>query len=305
MLELDPAIEYACVPPDRLVFSGPSGSFTIVDKAGLINRFLDCLKHGLPTEQAFAEIEDPSDRIEVSGRVVEVLRARGVVREKSAENAGSEYGDILCAWLRFVGTNGQREPLVGVIGEGKLSRALERELASLGLMHRGIQHVDQACDLIVHCQDYEDMPALRAVNKQAVEANIPYLPVRLQRHVVSLGPMIIPGATACIECVYHRGQMNLDVKREDHPLRQQGATSEFTARFAAMLAGAEASRFLFGAIYDLHIATLKRYSVLTGKQAQSVALKLPRCPVCGLGRGERPLVDTFAIYDDLMVEPAE
>ena len=136
---------------------------------------------------------------------------------------------------------------------------------------------------------------MRSVNKQAVEVDVPFLPVWLQRHIVCVGPIIIPGATACAECLHHRHEMNRADTLNAQATPQAGATSPFASRFAAMLAAAEMARFLAGAIYDLHIATLSRYSLLNGKSAQSIILKLPRCPVCGPGRHQRPLVDTFAV----------
>jgi len=209
-------------------------------------------------------------------------------------------------------------PMIGVLGEGQVKAALARDLTSLGLESSDLLPEHISCgardiDLLVFCQDWEDENALRRMNRLAVEAGVPLFPVAVHRHVISTGPMIIPHATACAECMYHRGQMNLQAFESGDAMLytladadEQGiSTSAFVARMAGMFGVEEIARYLFGAVYDLHLATLTRYSVTTGKQTKSVALKVPRCPVCGPHRGVVPLQDTYTLYDETVLEAAE
>ena len=295
MLELDPAIEHQFVAPDRLVFSSPRGGFTILDKAGLFRAAISCLESGAPIEQAFEQIKNDADRAAISARIIEVLQTRGIVRAVSKPGLETAKEDLLRAWLGFVGTAQTSQPLIGIIGEGRLAAALKSELVALNLAHTSTETVTDSIDLSVLCMDYEDRQKLRFANRAAIEANIPFFPVWTQRHIISLGPVIIPGATACAECLHHRDQMNRQERMSASSAVQPVSTSAFAGRFAAMLAAAEIARFLFGAIYDLHVATQTRHSLLNGKRAQSVILKLPRCPVCGTGRRKRPVVDTFSV----------
>jgi|GEM_PF-5994840 len=328
MYERNRAIDQAFFPPDRLVFSSPAGGFTIVDKTGLIRLVLAALDADAPLEPVFEIIPQPEDRGRVQERIVSMLLDRRIILPKVAtqRDKGRDKGrdtqpdqtseDILCAWLRFVGVQNERVPMIGVLGEGQVKAAVQRDLASLGLercelLPEQVNGRARDIDLLVFCQDREDESARRAVNRLAVEACVPWFPVAVHRHVISTGPIIIPGATACVECIYHRGQMNLqafetgaagaDVQAGAHGV----STSAFVARMAAMFGVEEIARYLFGAVYDLHLATLTRYSVTTGQQTKSVALKVPRCPVCGPHRGVVPLRDTYTLYDETVLEAAE
>lgn len=304
MYELEPAIEHAIIAQDRIMFSSPAGGFTIIDKAGLVGGVLDCLKAGQPIERAFGRIDEDQDRAQLQEHVLNMLIARGIVRKQQECQAGS--GDILAAWLGFVGVAKSTNRHVQIIGEGGLAKALITELNGLGLNGLGreaAQRGDEPAGLIVCCQDRKDMKALRAANAEAVAAGVPFLPVCIDRHIIAIGPVTIPGATACVECMYQRERMNAgDDTDKPNPMPAHGTVSDFALRFAAMLAAGEAARFLSGAIYDLHIASLVKHSLVTGRRTTSVILKVPRCPVCGPQRKRGPLVDTFALYDDIPLE---
>jgi bacteriocin biosynthesis cyclodehydratase domain-containing protein len=135
-----------------------------------------------------------------------------------------------------------------------------------------------------------DDARLREVNRRAVGSDAAYLPVVLDRHLVSIGPLVLPRATACYECLYHRvraGRRNLEafeaVAARDH------RPSRLSAHFAAASAAAGILRFLAGSALDLHMATVARHNLLTGDSGHTVALKVPRCPVCGQANMRKPL----------------
>ena len=305
MLELDPAVTYACVPPDRIVFFTPVGKFTIMDKAGFVGRVLDCLSKQQPLEDVFKCIPEKADRELVREGVLGALKARRIVRESPAPRQADKGDDLLGAWLRFAGGGAEQIGSIGVFGDGPLGALFLQEVESLGLVACAAETVDPKFDLIVLCQEYPDISRLRAVNKDAVACHVPFFPVTIDRHVVSLGPVIIPGATACMECMYHRAQMNAAESMEAHEDMFALATSTLVVKLGAVLGAIEAARFLSGAIYDLDVASCVRHSVLTGKRSHSVVLKLPRCPVCGIGGGGRPLADTFVTNETALLEGAK
>jgi bacteriocin biosynthesis cyclodehydratase domain-containing protein len=305
MLELNPAVTYASVSSDRIVFFTPTGRFTILDKAGFVGRVLHCLSERQPIDEAFAQIPDDTDRAHIREGVIGALRTRRVIQETPSPQARGERGDLLCAWLRYAGGQTGEIGPVGVVGTGTLAELMLEELERLGLAAYAVDHVDSELALVVLCQSQENMTQLRAINRQSVQLEVPFFPIVTDRHIVSLGPVIIPGATACIECAYHRQRMNAAEKMLPVGQVSQLHTSFLVARLGATLGTIEVARFLMGAIYDLDIATCVRHSALTGKQSHAVILKLPRCPVCGIGRGDRPLVDTFITTETALLEPAE
>ena len=178
-------------------------------------------------------------------------------------------------------------------GEGRLRDSVAMELSALGIQTRLESFGSSEIDLCIYCQDEHDQASQRQANREFVENAIPYLPVSTDRHIITTGPLIIPGATACAECAYHRAQMR---SGPDAPVEQtpKGTHSGFAIRLAALFAVEEALRFVYGACYDLHTATQTRHSVITGRRKQSTILKIPRCPVCGPEKiRRRPLTDTF------------
>lgn len=291
MLTVDPAFDYFYLRSNQIVFQGPTGQFVIADKAGLIRGMLEALDAGEPVDTALAHIDPPEQRGAIEERILGILSARGVVKARAGAQP-SAATDPLCDWLGFVGASGTAGRHVAVEGEGLLANALRETLDGLGLSTDG-QAGEAMPDLTAFCQDHEDSAALRRINADLIEAGVPLLPVRVHRHVITLGPVIVPGATACAECVHHRTHMAAG--REGAGMLCEGpvSVSGFAARLAALMAAEEISRFVFGAAYDLHVASVTRHSVLTGKRTVSVALKVPRCPVCGAANGRRPQVNTF------------
>ena len=291
MYELDPAFDYDLTLPGQLVFQGPGGGMTIHDKLGLIKATLDCLSEGRPVDEAYAVLESDADRCAAKEHILQTLAARGIIRPTTPNSYTDK--DKLQAWLRFAGLNKQADPVIGIVGQGAIADAVAAELSTLGLQCHVIEGDAPACDLGILCQDVPSENVLRSVNRQFVGLGVPLLPIAVRRHVISTGPLIIAGATACAECVHHRAKMNAAPDAAP-PVSADLANSAFTLRLAAMFAVEEALRFVYGAAYDLHMATLKRYSVLTGQRKSSVILKVPRCPVCAPCKlRTQPLIDTF------------
>ena len=291
MYELDPAFDYDLTLPDQLVFQGPGGGITIHDKFGLIKATLDCLSQGRPVDEVYGVLESDADRCAAKEHILQTLAARGIIRPLTTCSYADK--DKLQAWLRFAGLNKQVDPIIGIIGQGAIADTVAAELSALGLQYHVIGDDAPDCDLGILCQDVPNEGVLRSVNRQFVDLGVPLLPVAVRRHVISTGPLIIAGATACAECVYHRAKMNAAPDAAP-PVSASLANSAFTLRLAAMFVVEEALRFVYGVAYDLHIATLTRYSVLTGQRKSSVVLKVPRCPVCASRKlRTQPLADTF------------
>ena len=103
--------------------------------------------------------------------------------------------------------------------------------------------------LIVLGLDMPDDARLRQVNRRAVEADAAFLPVVLDRHVVSIGPLILPRATACYECLYHRvraGRRNLEAfeavtERDHRPSRLAARLPRFAAAVIVLFLAAALS----------------------------------------------------------------
>lgn len=126
-------------------------------------------------------------------------------------------------------------------------------------------------------------PSLDVLNERCVEAGAPFLVAGiLEPRRLHLGPLVVPGETACLRCYLDRrvaNTLNREGTRrlleEPHPPSTFPGAAHVVATFAAL----EAARFQKG----LAPATLGT-AVSLGLDGFDVAhdrvLKAPRCPAC-------------------------
>jgi bacteriocin biosynthesis cyclodehydratase domain-containing protein len=287
---INEAVEICSAGEGRIYVRTPAEEFVIVDRVGIIGKVLDAIRNGSPLETAIEGFDDPAARDEVLAGVVTLLKTRRIIGVETA--TASQSADPIHDWLSHVAwTRDSVVPAVRLFGSGFLHTALASLLEEVGIACAQDEVPPAGADhLIVACLDTPDDAWLRQINRRAVEADAAFLPVVLDRHVISTGPLILPGATACYECLYHRvraGRRNLEAfeaaaERDHRP-------SRLAARYAAASAAALIVRFLTGSAFDLHIAQVTRHNLLTGAYGHTVALKVPRCPVCGQANMRKPL----------------
>lgn len=289
-LHLNQSVEISAVGDGRLYIRTPVEEFVIVDKAGLIAKVLDAVRAGSPLEPTMDCFEDAEVRSEALENILGMLKARRVVTTVKPRPAAPT--DPIHAWLSHISLKDDGvAPVCRLLGSGLLHATLGSVLLEAGVAWNGDQQASMnSQELIVACFDAPDEVRMREINRDAVRADAPLLPVILDRHVVSIGPFIVPRATACYECLYHRvrvGRRNFDAYEaasgRDH------LPSRLAAHFAAAAAAVEIVRFLAGTAFDLHTAGVTRHDLMTGTSGHTVALKVPRCPVCGQANMKKPL----------------
>lgn len=308
MYRLDPAFDFAFEAPNRLLFSGPGGEFIVQDTSGLIQAVLKAVMAGKAPSTAFEGIKEAETRQLAETRILDMLRSKGVLRAGTNVATDTEHAseDPFCDWLGFVGGARTDLPALHIAGQGALSKAMLAECEAVGLATTCLKTNTPSHDeVVVYCQDRPSMSALREANQNAVEAGAIFLPVQIHRHVITLGPLVLPGATACAECVHHRSLASAGEPVIQMGERMQCAVSPFVVRMAAMLGVQRIAHFMFGAVQDLHISTVTRHSVLTGQRTDSVVLKVPRCPVCGGANARKPLVALGSDMRDIALQAAE
>lgn len=289
-LFLNDAVEISDAGQGRLYVRTPVDEFVILDRAGLIAKVLEAVRTGTSLEATMDCFDDPAVRVEALDGILSLLKTRRVIAPAKADPASP--ADPIHAWLSHIALKpADAAPACRIWGSGLLYDALRRMLGEVGVACTDDVDAPLSADeLIVACLDAPDEAELRRINAKAVDADAPFLPVVLDRHVVSIGPMVLPHATACYECLYHRvraGRRNLDAfeaatVRRHHP-------SRLAAQFAAASAATMIVRFLSGSAFDLHTAAVARHNLLTGSSGHTVALKVPRCQVCGQANMRKPL----------------
>jgi bacteriocin biosynthesis cyclodehydratase domain-containing protein len=140
-------------------------------------------------------------------------------------------------------------------------------------------------DCLVATSEFGASSIVARWNEFCVLHKRPFLPVVLKDLVGWIGPLVIPGETACYECA----RMRQRAHQPDPGLRQaieaaaQGGPAGFLPPMSSMLADMAAIELIrFFCLGDLpsRAGTLIEVSVLAREMTPRPVLKLPRCPVC-------------------------
>jgi thiazole/oxazole-forming peptide maturase SagC family component len=139
---------------------------------------------------------------------------------------------------------------------------------------------------IVATSDFGGQHLLREWNVFCLERSITFLPVVLQDLVGYVGPLVIPGQTACLECLRARQNAALvdpTARRAAEAKAFQGqAITGFLPSMASILgdiATVELIKF-YSTIPKWNVGTLIEVNMLTSVMTPRKVLRVPRCAVC-------------------------
>jgi thiazole/oxazole-forming peptide maturase SagC family component len=173
--------------------------------------------------------------------------------------------------------------------EGRLNEdAWPEDLGAIQESNHQPEQLDpESVDCIIATSDTGGIEQLREWNEFCVLHKLYYLPVLLQDLVGYVGPLVIPGETACFECLRSRQNAHLT----DHVNRRaleaaflhEQAISGFHPSMASILgdiATLEMTKY-FGLGESLaKVGTLIEVNLLGCEMKARRVLKLPRCEVC-------------------------
>ncbi|MEW6366121.1 MAG: TOMM precursor leader peptide-binding protein [Acidobacteriota bacterium] len=128
---------------------------------------------------------------------------------------------------------------------------------------------------------------LRDWNRYCVDNKLVFLPVVLRDAVGLVGPIVVPGDTACLECLRLREDSNLG----DPPAMRAGEAHAFHAQIvngmlpsmASILgdiAAMETVKF-FSRLLPWRVGHLVEVNLMAPELQVRRVLRVPRCPVCG------------------------
>jgi len=145
----------------------------------------------------------------------------------------------------------------------------------------------QSLDCLVATSDFGDQQAMRAWNKLCVEQKCHFLPVVLQNMIGYVGPLVIPGETACFECL--RARQNSHMEDPQTQRAAEGVAFEgqvvtgFHPSMASVLgdlAAIELTKFYSGVLPVRKVGLLIEVNLLATRMTARKVLKIPRCTVC-------------------------
>jgi bacteriocin biosynthesis cyclodehydratase domain-containing protein len=168
----------------------------------------------------------------------------------------------------------------------------------------GLENQEFAC--LVATSDFGCPHLMREWNRFCVENRVHFLPVMLERFTGTIGPLVIPGETACYECLHLRENANMSAPEigrivELGPAEQQAVTGFHPAMANVLgeLAAMELCKIYGGGI-PWRTNRIIEVNLLAPSLFSRQLLKLPLCPVCS------PALKTTSVdpYKDLLV-PAQ
>jgi len=147
---------------------------------------------------------------------------------------------------------------------------------------------EEAPGCLVATSDFGGTGAIREWNRHCVEENWHFLPVVLLDLVGYIGPLVVPGETACYECLRVRQNSHMkDAAAARAPERDafQGQYVQgFHPSMASVLgdlAAVELTKFYSNCMPRSRPGTLVEVNVLAPSLVTRNVLKVPRCTVCG------------------------
>jgi molybdopterin-synthase adenylyltransferase len=145
----------------------------------------------------------------------------------------------------------------------------------------------QSFDCLIATSDFSGQEAMREWNTLCVQQNRHFLPVVLQDLIGYVGPLVVPGETACFDCLRIRrnSQMHDEKPRrftEGVAFAGQGAIGfhPSMASIVGNIAAFELIKFYSETLPFLKVGTLIEVNLLATEVKSRKVLKIPRCPTC-------------------------
>jgi bacteriocin biosynthesis cyclodehydratase domain-containing protein len=168
---------------------------------------------------------------------------------------------------------------------------------------------DDSIACLVATSDIGATEPMREWNRVCVKQNWHFLPVVLQDLVGYIGPLVVPGETACYECLRARQNSHLEnpeVHRatERHAVEGQHVAGVHPSIASVLgdMAALELAKF-YGSFVPLwRVGTLIEVNLLVPSVVGRKVLRLPRCSVCGTLNTRSAVTPVVNIFTPATVE---
>ena len=183
---------------------------------------------------------------------------------------------------------------VALLGDAPVVRIVRRLLVESGVgdVCRSAWGDTPAAELVVAAPSGLELPRLREWNGRALSEGTPWLQLLpFDGLLAAVGPLIVPGDTACHECYLLRRAANLSSLRF-RPERVEHGVHPSAPALDAVVAGLAATLALrWLALADTLVPGVVLAVEQTPEPAFSrhILYRVPRCPACSNGRGRAAL----------------
>lgn len=185
---------------------------------------------------------------------------------------------LAAAVVQVVGPDRLVGRIAGQLRAAGFSRAAERAAAD--------PEADDDADLLIACADVPAPAFFSHVNDLALEAGRPWLRAAAHGDRAWIGPLVLPGESACFACLQARERASAQGSGEA-PQLDPGALGAFAPQedLLALQAAAEASRFLGRFAPPATVGQVYELSAASPAARPHPVLRVPGCPACGSRRG--------------------
>ena len=141
-------------------------------------------------------------------------------------------------------------------------------------------------DCLVATSDFGALPILREWNKYCLDQDIHFLPVWLSRMVGLVGPLVVPRATPCYECLWARENSHMEnwkhLRAVDAAAAESQAVAGYLPPMASILADVATIELVkfYSRMLPPRIGVLVEVNLLKPEMTPRIVLKAPRCPAC-------------------------
>jgi oxazoline/thiazoline synthase len=224
--------------------------------------------------------------------LLKLLRALGLLLDRSEVEGNGAAREHLLFLANFtaVPTAVQRRlaaATVQVAGPQALAARIVRRLQTAGC--KGALPVDSSAleqgeppELTIVCADAPARSYLAAANESALRSGRPWLRAAVHNDLAWLGPLILPGETACLACMEVRERANArgNGGPPEFPLGSLGSSPLLDDLLAIQVA-AEAARFVGGFAAPVTVGHAYELSARSPETRRHTILRDPECLACG------------------------
>lgn len=196
----------------------------------------------------------------------------------------------------------RRDGTVYVLPQSPPAREAIRGLAALGIPTRPVEGVGEVQDasaeddLVVVALVGWDFGRLEELNRWSLDARVPWVTGGfLEARRLTVGPLLVPGETACYRCYLDRRVTNSSNPKGFQRMREEPESAPGNIvplaglhAWAGSLLALEAARFMRG-LAPATLATVVTIGLDRLDATQDPVLRAPRCPACSRHRHRPPL----------------
>jgi bacteriocin biosynthesis cyclodehydratase domain-containing protein len=293
-IRLHPLTQWQRVDEKRLQVRFPSARCVTFDQhASLIEAVLVELSEPSSFSNLIQLLAKTAADREIIGQLLDFLQQQYVLET----NAGHSPKGVMRAAIDFTSNfieaakHGLPTPFVSdvvVHGEGEIAGVVRQIVRSDNGPVSGLSRDASGVELMVACSDREDHALFRVLNADAVGSSKIITFLHWDGHSFILGPLVIPGESACYQCFLDRLMLNthhpdelaslvaLPARTAQQSLGNDAAFHGLVHYLAARHIGAIAA----GLFHLVKPGSVSEWSLLEAKEVNGRVLKMPRCSQC-------------------------